>query len=181
MVDAGGLSRGGNRRGRGTVVAEAGVQEVIVKVLFPILLAVLAGCLSGSSIASGSEAATAADAPRIIQVLGLPDGRMAVLTAEKGGLYVSAPGGRGWRRWAEIPEVFIHQMTLNSSGTRCESADFRSEPLPHVLLVYSQTHVAGKSLQTYRQSHAVRVPIPGGQEETGVIVAEQIREANRVR
>lgn len=53
-----------------------------------------------------------ADAPRIMQILALPDGRIAALTPEKGGLYVSEPSGRVWHQWPEVPEVFIHHLAL---------------------------------------------------------------------
>lgn len=53
-----------------------------------------------------------ADALRILRILALPDGRMVALTPEKGGLYVSEPGGRTWRQWPEVPESFIHHLTL---------------------------------------------------------------------
>ncbi|WP_156932942.1 hypothetical protein [Desulfonatronum lacustre] len=64
-------------------------------------------------MASESDPEPAADAPRIMQILALPDGRIAALSPEKGGLYVSEPGGRKWRKWPDVPEVFIHHLALS--------------------------------------------------------------------
>ncbi|MBM9536230.1 sialidase family protein [Desulfobulbus alkaliphilus] len=90
----------------------------LLGILFVVKVAVISAVLSqGYCFATDLQTEPAMDAPPIMQVLALPDGRMAVLTPEKGGLYVSASSGRSWRKWAEVPEVFIHQMALGPDQT----------------------------------------------------------------
>lgn len=58
-----------------------------------------------------------AETPPILQVLALPDGRMAALTPERGGLYLSEPGGVRWRRADPVPNLFLHHLALGPAGT----------------------------------------------------------------
>lgn len=93
-------------------------RNVLFGILFVALVLVVGAVLPmGHCIASDIDPESAADTPRIMQVLALPDGRMAALTQEKGGLYVSDPGGRRWRKWADVPDVFIHHLTLGPDQT----------------------------------------------------------------
>lgn len=62
------------------------------------------------------EALASGDIPRIQQLLALSDGRVLVLTTEKGGLYLSDSGGGGWKKVAGAPQVHVHHATLDPGG-----------------------------------------------------------------
>jgi hypothetical protein len=65
-------------------------------------------------------------------------------------------------------------------GGRFESAEYRTEPFPLLLLSYSTLQAAGRSLFLYRQSVTVRIPVPRGKEAEGQRVVEHFA-ANRLR
>lgn len=93
------------------------------------------------------------------------------------------PGLTYRRHCARTGEVYIgHKIVyLNgsvyswgSSGARLESVEFKAEPLPHLLLVYSQRYwMVRPTVHTYRASASVRIPVPASQEEQ-VLQAEGI-------
>ncbi len=62
------------------------------------------------------------DVPGIMQVRILPDGSLMALTAEKGGLYRTKPGGMGWQK-VSAPESFLHHLTEHPDGTLYLASD----------------------------------------------------------
>ncbi|WP_028572549.1 hypothetical protein [Desulfonatronum lacustre] len=114
-----------------------------------------------------------------VWVFGVLMGFMALL-----GILVLVVPRLSYRRNLRRPgQVFIGSQGIylngsvhswNTWGTRFESAEYLEEPLPHILLVYSQLQVAGKSLQSYRQYIPLRIPIPMGQEMQGHNVVERL-------
>ncbi|MEW5724523.1 MAG: hypothetical protein AB1896_15540 [Thermodesulfobacteriota bacterium] len=62
----------------------------------------------------------------------------------------------------------------NYWGARFEAAELLTEPLPHILLTYSQLQAAGKSLRFYRRPIVVRVPVPRGREEVTRQLVERL-------
>lgn len=95
-----------------------GTRDVAMK-RFAVLLVVMA--LAFSSPAQGQDGRipggkVPVDVPRIMQIKALPDGSLLALSPEKGGLYQSLPGGRGWHKAPNVPEVFIHHLNLDPAG-----------------------------------------------------------------
>lgn len=56
------------------------------------------------------------DAPHITQLLALADGRVIVVTVEKGGLYLATPERKKLQRLLRTPETRIHQATQDANG-----------------------------------------------------------------
>lgn len=91
---------------------------------------------------------------------------------------------RGRRRHLRGPGlVYVGQDGLylngtvhswNSWGARLDKTTFRRDPAPHLEVVYSYLMVAGRTLFFYRNFVWVRVPVPSGQEETGLRVATEL-------
>lgn len=84
------------------------------------------------------------------------------------------PGLTYRRNCARTGEVCIGQRIVylngsvyswGASGARLESVEFKVEPLPHLLLVYSQRYwMVRPTVHTYRASASVRIPVPASQE-----------------
>lgn len=79
------------------------------------------------------------------------------------------------RDCARSGEAYIGQQIVylngsvhcwGASGARLESVEFKAEPLPHLLLIYSvrQTMIR-PVIYTYRASASVRIPVPASQQE----------------
>ncbi len=73
----------------------------------------------------------------------------------KAGVYISG-AVHAWKMW----------------GSRFESAEYRTEPFPLLLLTYSYLQAAGRPLFFYRQGVTVRIPVPRGKEAEGKSVVE---------
>lgn len=79
------------------------------------------------------------------------------------------------RDCAQSGEVYIGQQMVylngsvhcwGASGARLESLEFKAEPLPHLLLIYSVRQTMIKPVvYTYWASASVRIPVPAGQED----------------
>lgn len=67
---------------------------------------------------------------------------------------------------------FVHSW--NTWGARLDQATFKTDPLPHIEVVYSYLMVAGRSLYFFRNYVTARVPVPAGQEETGRQIAARL-------
>lgn len=64
-------------------------------------------------------------------------------------------------------------------GARLESAEYADDPLPHVLVVYSQLQSSGRALYFYRQDIPLRIPVPAGRESEGRELARSLNAAGR--
>ena len=68
--------------------------------------------------------------------------------------------------------------TWNFLGSRIESVDYLSKPFPLLIFVYSYLMVAGRSLYFFRQSVAVRTPVPLGKEAEAQRIAERFSSSH---
>ena len=58
--------------------------------------------------------------------------------------------------------------------TRFESAKYHKDPLPHIMLTYSQLLFTPRFLIPYRQYIPVRIPIPDGKENDATAVVKKL-------
>lgn len=82
-----------------------------------LLIAAAATLLLSVMSVSASGQAGRAETPPILQVQALPDGRMVAITPERGGLYISDPGGIRWQRDDSAPNTFLHHVAVGPDQT----------------------------------------------------------------